>query len=581
MQHYRFLLSTLAIFISTVFAELLLPSSTNTTEPHFGRILNYSTSEGQLDPLDNLILQDIPHYHLKLDKTSESRCPIYTYFEEIARLPAWRHRMVLRVWARHWYSLGFMPIILGRKEAQAHPFYKPFYAKMAELPSVNPQAFELACYLRWLAFVQVGGGIMIDYDAIYFGKFGKEKPFTCIQQCGKNEPVGPRNSFFPMLAFGHAKLLTEKVIQVLYDVKASDFSIEVSRQPTTTFEKPVQNPHVSDMVILRKPQLLAKLAASRCVSHLIHVNTDLTLHFDYASRKKSSVIKTMLLARFLYDRTVILIDSFPLFSKSYQICASCEREFIQILFSHLTGTALSTSTPFAAQSLRSDIFEVLYKLHSFFPKGIRNTFNSHLDFAKEISTNFLSHFQAMSTYQPWPYPPGANRSSSNLPFHDSFYFYFVEDPLVLIYDQWHQFFNTHLSGGKKLTFKAFLQSPDFLQNYQTSKILNLHTLPQVEAFFNAHNIFIGLLPNLSHSLTALEYQIGVDLSGRFQEDKPFPNLSLQQNLFRTRASAFFQKLFQRDPSLSDLIYRLNKLDFSLFHAAQTPIEQNLETCFHQ
>jgi hypothetical protein len=92
---------------------------------------------------------------------------VYTYFDPQVpggRSPA--HSGVLRLWSESWRRNGWEPRVLGPRDAKKHPQYERFLARVRTYPTINPRGYEDACYLRWLAFAHVKGGLMVDYDVI-------------------------------------------------------------------------------------------------------------------------------------------------------------------------------------------------------------------------------------------------------------------------------------------------------------------------------------------------------------------------------------------------------------------------------
>lgn len=81
--------------------------------------------------------------------------PDLNLYDELRLLTQWRHV---------WSTMGFEPFVLNEWHARQHPFYARYNAVVSQLPTGNPKIYELACWLRWLALSQVGGGVMLDYD---------------------------------------------------------------------------------------------------------------------------------------------------------------------------------------------------------------------------------------------------------------------------------------------------------------------------------------------------------------------------------------------------------------------------------
>ena len=88
-----------------------------------------------------------------------SRPPIYTYYEPNPKadkdVKEAEEKLILQ-WRRAWWAQGFKPVVLSRGEALKNPLYK----KMQMLKLEDNFELELA---RWLAWGNMGGGIMADY----------------------------------------------------------------------------------------------------------------------------------------------------------------------------------------------------------------------------------------------------------------------------------------------------------------------------------------------------------------------------------------------------------------------------------
>lgn len=92
---------------------------------------------------------------------------VYTFFEE-AGVNADAQWLLAR-WKANWQARGFEPVILGDADARRHPRYDHYVRRFSEYPTVNPKAYEMTCFKRWLAMAMVGG-LMVDYDLfnLYF-----------------------------------------------------------------------------------------------------------------------------------------------------------------------------------------------------------------------------------------------------------------------------------------------------------------------------------------------------------------------------------------------------------------------------
>lgn len=90
---------------------------------------------------------------------------VYTYFEQDPELSE-SYKDILYIWAEAWAEAGFNPVVLDRTHAEQHPLYNALVERVESYPCVNPKGYQLACFLRWLALAQVGGGLAVDADVL-------------------------------------------------------------------------------------------------------------------------------------------------------------------------------------------------------------------------------------------------------------------------------------------------------------------------------------------------------------------------------------------------------------------------------
>lgn len=90
---------------------------------------------------------------------------VYSYFEPLI---GFHEDEVIALWKQSWSRHGWTPVILSEGQAQQLPFYIDFAARAHKFPTINPRAYELACYRRWAAMA-VTGGLMVDYDVMNYG----------------------------------------------------------------------------------------------------------------------------------------------------------------------------------------------------------------------------------------------------------------------------------------------------------------------------------------------------------------------------------------------------------------------------
>ena len=83
-----------------------------------------------------------------------------TYFEpyQSDMKGAQDYTITLDLWRASWIRWGWRTKILSEVDARAHPQYEYLRDQFIRLPTVNPKAYELSCYLRWIAAIQSGCG---------------------------------------------------------------------------------------------------------------------------------------------------------------------------------------------------------------------------------------------------------------------------------------------------------------------------------------------------------------------------------------------------------------------------------------
>lgn len=91
---------------------------------------------------------------------------VYTYYDPVPTHYGPTEHVTILLWRKSWQQSEFLPIILTHQHAEAHPRYEEFSRLIANFPSTNSMGYDRACWLRWLALAQVGGGLMTDYDTI-------------------------------------------------------------------------------------------------------------------------------------------------------------------------------------------------------------------------------------------------------------------------------------------------------------------------------------------------------------------------------------------------------------------------------
>lgn len=101
--------------------------------------------------------------------TAPARNIVYTYYQKCAGMDEQEQEWMLARWAQAWAREGWTTIVLNEEDCKSHPKYEFLKKAFSELPTVNPPEYELACYMRWVAMVQRGGGLCVDYDVLPYG----------------------------------------------------------------------------------------------------------------------------------------------------------------------------------------------------------------------------------------------------------------------------------------------------------------------------------------------------------------------------------------------------------------------------
>ena len=87
---------------------------------------------------------------------------IYTYYDEVLE----NQIEIIEIWKESWRKNGWNPIVLDQQSINCSDVEIEY---LENLPSVNPKKYEMACFLRWNAMSNIGGGWMCDYDVINLG----------------------------------------------------------------------------------------------------------------------------------------------------------------------------------------------------------------------------------------------------------------------------------------------------------------------------------------------------------------------------------------------------------------------------
>lgn len=89
---------------------------------------------------------------------------IFTYHINVSPEGLENELRLITLWRNVWQTRGIETVVLSEFHARQHPYFSEYDAAISKLPTVNSVLYERACYLRWLALAQVGGGFISDYD---------------------------------------------------------------------------------------------------------------------------------------------------------------------------------------------------------------------------------------------------------------------------------------------------------------------------------------------------------------------------------------------------------------------------------
>lgn len=92
---------------------------------------------------------------------------VFAYYEPVPGLP--RPDKLLDLWRDNWKEYGWEPTIVGESLAREHPNYPTYRDRVATYPTVNFAGYDRACFLRHMAMIHAGGGLLVDYDVINRG----------------------------------------------------------------------------------------------------------------------------------------------------------------------------------------------------------------------------------------------------------------------------------------------------------------------------------------------------------------------------------------------------------------------------
>jgi hypothetical protein len=147
---------------------------------------------------------------------------IYTYYDEVLE----NQIEIIEIWKESWRKNGWNPIVLDQQSINCSDVEIEY---LENLPSVNPKKYEMACFLRWNAMSNIGGGWMCDYDVINLGFSPDDSK--------KYESVSILQGHVPCLVYGTSEDYMD-IFRIFATESMSFITMEDNR------------PHTSDMIVI-------------------------------------------------------------------------------------------------------------------------------------------------------------------------------------------------------------------------------------------------------------------------------------------------------------------------------------------
>lgn len=161
---------------------------------------------------------------------------VYTYFAPVESQEGQKEqRKLIELWEQSWQAHGWFTHVLTEEDARKHWGFERYYSVFSNFPTVNPQGYDLACWLRWVAMATLEvGGIITDYDVINFGLAAMQLVRTFVPV--KFPTILCDNNPVPCAVSGHPEQYAE-AIEAFLDCKPG---IENGQ------------PHLSDMLAVQQ-----------------------------------------------------------------------------------------------------------------------------------------------------------------------------------------------------------------------------------------------------------------------------------------------------------------------------------------
>lgn len=94
----------------------------------------------------------------------------FVYYSEVPELYAPQTQLdLISLWKKSWSKQGWETVVLSKDDVKNAPGFAGHLEKIWSLPTVFGHKYEEACFLRWLAVANAGGGMLCDYDVMNYG----------------------------------------------------------------------------------------------------------------------------------------------------------------------------------------------------------------------------------------------------------------------------------------------------------------------------------------------------------------------------------------------------------------------------
>lgn len=172
---------------------------------------------------------------------------VFSYYGRVPDLDREAETKLQLLWLQHWREAGFNPRVLTERDAMRHPGYFEFIDVMAQMPSINPKGYDLACYARWVAVTQAIKeadalfAFMSDYDTFPTFRTRDEVDALCRHLATPGQSPDDEAEAYHLVCY-------QKYVPCFVGGTADCFSQQCAR--FAKYSPPPGTEHTSDMLIL-------------------------------------------------------------------------------------------------------------------------------------------------------------------------------------------------------------------------------------------------------------------------------------------------------------------------------------------